>query len=61
MTCNDQHLNEILIDLAKEQRIVSDLLRDGKVDSAFLVAHVMRRQLDAFMDRCNELRWPPKK
>ena len=58
---NDLRLTELLLDLKKEALMMSDLVRDGSLDTAFIVARNMQKQLDAFMDRCNEIRWPAKK
>jgi hypothetical protein len=60
MNNNDAILADLLVQLRKEMTMLSDQIRDGKLDTAFLVAHTMAKQCELVMERLNRIKWPNK-
>lgn len=57
---NDLELCALTLELNKEVKMLSDLIRDSKLDTAFLVARTIEKQAALVMERLNRIKWPPR-
>jgi hypothetical protein len=55
---NDVVIADLERQLINEHKSMTEYLREGHLDAAFLRARTMQVKLDKLMDRLNELKWP---
>ena len=54
---NDLMLTDIARRLTNDMADLNHLLTNGRLDSAFLIAHEMERRLDSLKERLNDIRY----